>query len=257
MTCATTRFTTTSPRSPKSVSRRGIPRDHVYTHTVAMASVDPARANTGTPPIWAAVNAYSIPGFTMDNDGAAVYDLAQVKRQIVVADPAQTHFAVAESYLFHYGDELAMRANLSEAFDNGATIKGFWRAAVFENTGWAAHSRRGQCGRFAPGWVRERYPPSNDEGQKGQSTNKNSLVISRAWAYRSALGQAAFLDHDRASEFQLAVPDGGMVAALAPDLADGGRPVEAVEAIIGQAVNGEVDRVAFADGERGNVLSPF
>jgi hypothetical protein len=51
-----------------------IPRERIFTHTVPMASVDPSCIETTVPPIWTAVNSYSIPGFTMDNRGAAVYN---------------------------------------------------------------------------------------------------------------------------------------------------------------------------------------
>jgi hypothetical protein len=100
-----------------------ISRDHIFTHIVPMASIDPSRIETTVPPIWTAVNSYSVPGFTMDNRGAAVYNLTELKRQIAAVDPSQSHFAVSESYLFNYGDEQSMRDNLAEAFDNGGLIK--------------------------------------------------------------------------------------------------------------------------------------
>jgi hypothetical protein len=108
-----------------------IPRDRIFTHIVPMASVNPLRIETTVPPIWTAVNPYSIPGFTMDNRGAAVYNLAELKHQITIVDPTQSHFAVSESYLFNYGDEQSMRDNLAEAFDNGALIKSIYGALPF------------------------------------------------------------------------------------------------------------------------------
>jgi hypothetical protein len=110
-----------------------IPRERIITHIVPMASVNPSRIETTVPPIWTAVNSYSIPGFTMDNRGAAVYNLTELKYQITAADPSQSHFAVSESYLFNYGDEQSMRDNLAEAFNNGGLIKAIYGALPFAN----------------------------------------------------------------------------------------------------------------------------
>ena len=110
-----------------------ISRKLIFTHIVPMASVDPSRIETTVPPIWTAVNNYSIPGFTMDNRGAAVYNLTELKHQITIVDPSQLHFSVSESYLFNYGDEESMRLNLAEAFDNGALIKAIYGALPFSS----------------------------------------------------------------------------------------------------------------------------
>jgi hypothetical protein len=109
----------------------GIPKDHVFTHIVPMASVNPSWIRPTIPPIWTAVNSYSIPGFTMDNRGAAIYNLTELKRQITAADPLQNNFAVSESYLFNYKDEESMRDNLAEAFNNGAQMKSVYGALPF------------------------------------------------------------------------------------------------------------------------------
>ncbi|CAF1247945.1 unnamed protein product [Adineta ricciae] len=105
-----------------------IPKERIYTHIIPMASIDPSRIETTVPPIWTAVNSYSIPGFTMDNRGAAIYNLTELKHQITTIDPSQSHFAVSESYLFNYRDQESMRVNLAEAFDNGALIKSIYGA---------------------------------------------------------------------------------------------------------------------------------
>jgi hypothetical protein len=111
----------------------GIPKDHVFTHIVPMASIDPSLIRPSTPPIWTAVNSYSIPGFTMDNRGAAIYNLTALKSQIIAADPLQNHFAVSESYFFNYKDEESMRDNLAEAFNNGGLMKSIYGALPFSN----------------------------------------------------------------------------------------------------------------------------
>ncbi len=115
----------------KACLDNNIPRDHIFTHIVPMASVSPLRIDTTVPPIWTAVNSYSIPGFTMDNRGAAVYNLTELKHQITLVDPTQSHFSVSESYLFNYGDEQSMHDNLAEAFDNGALVKAIYGALPF------------------------------------------------------------------------------------------------------------------------------
>lgn len=115
----------------KACVDNNIPREHIFTHIVPMASVDPSRIQTTVPPIWTAVNPYATPGFTMDNRGAAIYNLTELKHEITIVDPSQLHFAVSESYLFNYGDEESMRNNLAEAFDNGGLIKSIYGALPF------------------------------------------------------------------------------------------------------------------------------
>ncbi|CAF2537199.1 unnamed protein product [Rotaria sp. Silwood2] len=108
-----------------------ISRESIFTHIVPMASVNSSRIETTVPPIWTAVNSYSIPGFTMDNRGAAVYNLTELKYQIAIIDPSQSHFVVSESYLINYDDEESMRNNLAEAFNNGCLIKAIYGALPF------------------------------------------------------------------------------------------------------------------------------
>lgn len=115
----------------KTCVDNNIAREHIFTHIVAIASADSSRMQTTVPPIWTAVNSYSIPGFTMDNRGAAIYNLTELKHEIILVDPSQTHFAVSESYLFNYGDEESMHNNLAEAFDNGGLIKSIYGALPF------------------------------------------------------------------------------------------------------------------------------
>ena len=103
----------------KSCFDQGISRDRIFTHIVAIPSVKPERTSTGWPPIWTAVNSYSTPGFTMDNRGAAIYDLANLRREIAAADPNQAHFAAIEAYVRHYHDEAGFDAFLHEVFDHG------------------------------------------------------------------------------------------------------------------------------------------
>ena len=107
----------------KACHDQGLARDHLFTHQVPMATVNPGGESTTMPPIWVAVNPYATPGFTMDNRGAAVYDLAALKRQIEAADPSEDNFAVSESYLSDYRDGPTLTALLSEQFGSGGVIK--------------------------------------------------------------------------------------------------------------------------------------
>ena len=102
---------------------QGLPRQRIYTHEVAVATVKPGIMSTITPPIWVAVNPYSTPGFTLDNKGGAVYDLGEIKRQIKAADPSQNSFACSESYLRDYHDAAAFGVILQEQFGSGCLIK--------------------------------------------------------------------------------------------------------------------------------------
>ena len=112
----------------KLFADQGLSRDRIDTHQVAVATVKPGIISTITPPIWVAVNPYSTPGFTLDNKGGAVYDLAEFKRQIKAADPTQTHFAASESYLRDYHDEAAFTGILTEQFGGGCLVKWLYSA---------------------------------------------------------------------------------------------------------------------------------
>lgn len=105
----------------KTAFDSGISRDKIYSHTIAVSTVNPA-PSTFSPPVWAAVNPYCIPGFTLDNYGAAVYDLAKLKQSITAADPSQSHFSVAETYFRRGMTEQQWTAYLDEMFGNGATL---------------------------------------------------------------------------------------------------------------------------------------
>lgn len=75
----------------------GLSPDQVYTHIVALATV--GAPNTYYPPIWTAVNAYSTPGFTMDNQGAAKYDMTALLSDIAAAPGSRgTRFGSVEAY---------------------------------------------------------------------------------------------------------------------------------------------------------------
>jgi hypothetical protein len=107
----------------RTLVKAGLTPRQVFTHIVAISTVHPEATNNFFEPAWVAVNPYSVPGFTMDNRGAAVYNLAVLKSQIAAAQPGQQQFGAIESYLANYRDEASFKANLRETFDNGGVIK--------------------------------------------------------------------------------------------------------------------------------------
>ncbi len=103
----------------------GIPREKIFTHIVAIDSVQPTQSST-IPPIWAAVNRYSTPGFTLSQFSGAIYDVGKLKEKIGEAEPGQQRFAAVESYFMGMGDGESYRTFLQELFGNGATHVVCW-----------------------------------------------------------------------------------------------------------------------------------
>jgi len=58
----------------------------------------------------------------MDNFGEAVYDLKNMKQQILKADPTQKNLAVAETYFRRGTTEEDYTKFFNDMFDNGATL---------------------------------------------------------------------------------------------------------------------------------------
>jgi hypothetical protein len=80
----------------KTAFDAGIPRRKVFTHTVGYASHVPSVSCTFTPPVWTAVNDYSIPGYTM-SPVTCRYNVKALKTEIAKKDPVN-EFAIAEGY---------------------------------------------------------------------------------------------------------------------------------------------------------------
>ncbi len=104
----------------KTAWEAGIPREKIMTHITGNASYT-GRENPFTPPIWCAVNDYSIPGFTM-SPLTCRYDLTVLKEKIIGADPDQQYFAVAEGYAAGLNEEAEAAAYFEEMFGNGALV---------------------------------------------------------------------------------------------------------------------------------------
>lgn len=111
----------------KACHERGVPADRVYTHIVALATV--GQTNTNHPPIWTSVNRYSTPGFTMDDKGAAKFDLPRLVQDIDAAPGSrragfgavETYFALGKTV--YVTDAQTYRRELDELFDAGAKVK--------------------------------------------------------------------------------------------------------------------------------------
>ena len=101
--------------------KSGLPREKIYSHTIALSTVNPT-VSSFSPPVWAAVNQYCTPGFTLDPFGAAIYDLAKLKQQISEADPGMHRFAVAETYIKRHYTEEQYTQFFNEMSDSGATL---------------------------------------------------------------------------------------------------------------------------------------
>ena len=106
----------------------GLGPDKVYTHIVALATV--IEANTNIPPIWTAVNPYSTPGFTMDNKGAAKFNMDELKRQLAAAPGSRgTDFGAVEMYFglggvnYNVSGEASYKQELDEMFGQGARVQ--------------------------------------------------------------------------------------------------------------------------------------
>ncbi|MGZ0709668.1 hypothetical protein ACWPKO_15170 [Coraliomargarita sp. W4R53] len=114
----------------------GMSRDKVYTHIVALSTV--RTPDSFMPPIWTAVNEWSTPGFTMDNKGAAKYDLQKLQ-QLVASAPgsAGRDFGAVETYFNLNNRSYVSSADeylseLNELFDAGARVMVVYAAFPFK-----------------------------------------------------------------------------------------------------------------------------
>jgi len=102
----------------------GIDKDKMFTHIVPMESVyyGDQYQTTNVPPIWTAVNDYSIPGFTMDPYGAATYNMSNLKSMISAADPTQQNLGSCESYVKNLQGYSLFKGFLNQMSGNGGTM---------------------------------------------------------------------------------------------------------------------------------------
>jgi len=114
----------------------GLSPDRVYTHVVAMSTVVPA--DTFMPPVWTAVNPFSTPGFTMDNKGAARYDMATLLARIRAAPGSRgSAFGRVEAYFKlgdrnYVGNSGSFLEEIDALFSAGATVQVFFGGFPFK-----------------------------------------------------------------------------------------------------------------------------
>ena len=102
----------------KTVYDAGVPRTKIYTHTVSCRTTL-NNDSTFYPPVWVAVNDYSMPGYTM-SPVTCRYDLNVMKKELYEADPTINEFAVAEGYAAGLDTVTKCDAYFQEMFANGA-----------------------------------------------------------------------------------------------------------------------------------------
>lgn len=106
----------------KTAFESGIPRNKIFTHIVGLMSANPGLKTTFAPPIWAAVNEYSIPGFTM-SPVSSPYNLHTLTNEIKKADPAQKNFVLAEGYSIGVDQSFKQADDyFASMFNNGALL---------------------------------------------------------------------------------------------------------------------------------------
>ena len=106
----------------KTTFDSGIPRHKIFTHIIGLKSSNPSLKTTFAPPIWTAVNQYSIPGFTL-SPYSCPYNLNVLKSEISKADNSQKYFALAEGYSKGVDGSLTQAENyFASMFDNGSLI---------------------------------------------------------------------------------------------------------------------------------------
>ena len=95
----------------KLVYDAGIPRDLIYTHTIANGTVDD-QYDTMMPPLWVAINDYSTPGYTMANGNWDQTELVNT-----LSSYGKTEYIIAEGYKNGYnGSYVAARNYISTQF---------------------------------------------------------------------------------------------------------------------------------------------
>jgi hypothetical protein len=119
----------------KTVYEAGIPKNKIFTHTVGLMSSSAYRnlATTNYPPIWTAVNQYSIPGYTL-SPYSCPYNLTTLVSDIKSADTSQKYFACAEGYSAGVDGSYTVAYDyFNSMFSNGAalvTVFGWGREAA-------------------------------------------------------------------------------------------------------------------------------
>ncbi len=147
----------------KTANDAGIPKEKIFTHIVGVMSVWTSLRMSGAPPIWAAVNKYSIPGFTL-NPVACPYNLDALVSDIRTADSTQHYFAAAEAYDIGVDSNFTQAYNYFKSmFDHGAAFVDVlgWGYEGNPSTGYTqfavSHSPKSPFVKAAKKWIDSQY----------------------------------------------------------------------------------------------------
>ena len=112
----------------KTASDYGFYKSQIFSHIVALESyfgADYIENNLNNtleiPPVWAALNDYCTPGFTLDEHGGAKYDLTEMENTFD-AYGYPFKYAPIESYLINYPTEAEYSAQLTEFFTDADLV---------------------------------------------------------------------------------------------------------------------------------------
>lgn len=139
----------------KKIHDEGIPRTKIFTHIVGIKSAYPNMESTSSPPIWTAVNDYSIPGFTLSPD-ACPYNLDVLKAEIKKADKNQDYFGLCEGYSRGIGNTFDDADRyFSSMFGNGALVVNVfgWGRETFDSQYAVSHSETSPFVQAAKKWI--------------------------------------------------------------------------------------------------------
>jgi hypothetical protein len=135
----------------KTALDAGIPREKIFTHIIPLDTVTPTTSSF-CPPVRAAVNPHSVPGFTL-NSQTAPFDLDVLKQKIREADPEQDQFMCAETYFLGYNTFDLFAGLLRDMYGNGATHIVIWGNTDPATSPYIGYPRDGAV-RAASDWMR-------------------------------------------------------------------------------------------------------
>jgi hypothetical protein len=139
----------------KTVNEAGIPRNKIFTHIVGITSAYPNMESTSSPPIWTAVNDYSIPGYTLSPESCP-YNLDVLKAEIRKADKNQKYFGLAEGYSRGVNGSIDDADRyFSSMFGNGALLVSVfgWGRETSDSQFAVSHSKTSPFVQAAKKWI--------------------------------------------------------------------------------------------------------
>ena len=139
----------------------GLARHKIFTHIVSLSSSSMFTTSTFAPPIWTAVNEYSVAGYTM-SPVSCPFDLDVINKEINKKIPGRNEFAVTEGYCAGYREEHEAEAYFKEFYGGNCrllTAFGYTDKTVTfafnrsPNFGFVKAFNRWKDGEILPGFV--------------------------------------------------------------------------------------------------------